>query len=91
MIKLLWFLIWKISLYADTRPWYGNLNLNGTEITSDNNEKLLGVLIDKKLSFDVHIKSLCIKAGQKLSTLARVSSYLTLDQKLLLISYKVTA
>ena len=56
------------------------IHLNGTEITSSNNEKLLAVLTDKKLSFDVHIKSLCKKAGQKLSALSRISSYLTLDQ-----------
>ena len=34
------------------------INLNCTEITSSYDEKLLGWLIDKKLSFDAHIKSL---------------------------------
>ena len=58
------------------------INLNGTEITSINNEKLFGVLIDKK-SFDIHIKSVCKKVGQKPSAL---NSYLTLDLKLLLIN-----
>ena len=55
------------------------INLNGTEITSRNNKKFLGVCIDKKLSFDVHIKFLCKKEGQNLSALARISSYFTLD------------
>ena len=41
------------------QPWYSNLNLNGREMTSGNNEKLLCVLIDKNLiSFDVQIKPL---------------------------------
>ena len=35
------------------------INLNGTEIKSSKNWKLLGVHIDKRLRFDVHIKSLC--------------------------------
>ena len=51
------------------------INLNGTEISSSNNEKLFDVLFDK---------SLCKKAGQNLSALAGISSYLILDQKLLL-------
>ena len=62
------------------------INLNGTEITSSSNKKLHGVLIDKKLNFDVHIKSLCKKEDQKLSALARVSNDYTLHQKLLLIN-----
>lgn len=33
-------------------------NLNGTEIKSDCNEKLLGFVIDKKVSFDAEVKSL---------------------------------
>ena len=60
------------------------INLNGTEITCCNNEKLFGVL--KKLNFDVLIKSLSKKAGEKLSALARLRGYLTVDQKLLLIN-----
>ena len=62
------------------------LNLNATEITSGNNKIKLGTFIDKKLSFDLRINSLCKKAGQKLSALAKISSDLTLDRKFLLIN-----
>ena len=62
------------------------VNLNATETTSGNNEIQLGVFIDKKLTFDLHMNSLCKKAGQKLSALSKISSYLTLDQKFLLIN-----
>ena len=41
---------------------------------------------DRDLSFGKHIKSLCRKAGQKLNTLARISNYLTHDQKRLLLN-----
>ena len=43
-------------------------------------------LLENKLNFDSHITSLCKKAGQKLSALARINHYLTPDQKLLLLN-----
>ena len=62
------------------------INLNGTKLASSSYEKLLGILIDRDLSFDKHIKSLCRKAGQKLNALARVSNYLTHNQNRLLLN-----
>ena len=61
-------------------------NLNGTKLASSSYEKLLVILIDRDLSFDKHIKSLYRKAGQKLKALARISNYLTHDQKRLLLN-----
>ena len=49
-------------------------------------KKLLGILTDKDLSFDKHIKSLCSKAGQKLNALARIRNYLKHEQKRLLLN-----
>ena len=60
--------------------------LNNNEIASSNEEKLLGISLDSKLNFDSHITSLCKKAGQKLSDLARINHYLTPDQKILLLN-----
>ena len=62
------------------------INLNGTKLASSNYEKLLGILIDRDLSFDKHLKLLCRKAGQKLNALAQISNYLTHDQKRLLLN-----
>ena len=56
--------------------------LNNNEIASSNEE----ILLDSKLNFDSHIKSLCKKAGQKVSALGKINHYLTPDQKLLLLS-----
>ena len=53
--------------------------LNNNEIASSNEEKLLGILLDNKLNFDSHITSLCKKACQKLSALARINHYVTQD------------
>ena len=35
-------------------------------------EKLLGLIVDKKLSFDTHLRALCKKVNQKVSALARI-------------------
>ena len=39
------------------------------DIESREQQKLLGVLIDNKLTFDKHINNLCTKASQKLNVL----------------------
>ena len=43
-------------------------------IEESSDEKLLGVIFDKKLNFRSHISSLCRRASQKLHVLARVST-----------------
>ena len=52
-------------------------------------EVILGITIDNKLIFDSHIKSMCRKAGQKLSALSRISPYLETDKKELLFKFMV--
>ena len=47
-------------------------------------EVILGITIDNKLTFDSHIKSMCRKAGQKLSALSGISPYLETGKKELL-------
>ena len=55
------------------------------------NKKLLGVHIDRTLSFDEHVSNLCKKAGRKLSVLARFSSYTTLTQRTVLMKSFIEA
>ena len=55
--------------------------LNNNYIANSNEEKLLGILLKNKLNFDSHITSLCKKASQRLSALARTNHYFTSDQK----------
>ena len=62
-----------------------SLKINDSVITSNFSEKLLGVLIDSELTFHDNITRLCSKANQKLSALARVSKYMTLQKRCLLI------
>ena len=51
------------------------------KIWKSKTQKLLGVEIERTLNFDEHVKSLCKKAGRKLSVLSRLSSYMTKTKK----------
>ena len=56
------------------------------EIISNSCEKLLGIKIDSRLRFDEHVKSLCSKANQHLSALARLSSLMKFNQRKLIMN-----
>ena len=49
-------------------------------LESEDIVKLLGILIDKELTFEDHIKWLLKKANQKLLALMRVSKYMTQEK-----------
>ena len=52
------------------------VKIGNTEVVNSSEEKLLGVHIDSKLSFDHHVSKLCQKASNKLYKLARISPYM---------------
>ena len=60
------------------------LKIGDVNIQACDKVKLLGVLIDKKLNFDEHIKVLCRKASQQLKILFRFKSMLGLKEKKLM-------
>ena len=58
----------------------------GTEkIWESQVEKLLGMKVDKDLSFEVHLKSLCKKVNQKVSALARIAGILPFQKRCILL------
>ena len=57
------------------------IQIGDFSIKNSDNEKLLGVYIDSKLNFDCHIDQLCKKSRKKLRALARVTPYMTLEKK----------
>ena len=59
-------------------------SVSNFKIASSSKEKLLGVTIDNHLKFERHIESLCSKASQKLYELSIMSSYMSLDQRRLI-------
>ena len=60
-------------------------------ISSSCCEKLLGIKINQKVSFEPHVQSLCKKASQKLNALARMASSLKFKQRKLLLNTFITA
>ena len=50
--------------------------MGSSVIGNTDEEKLLGVTIDKKLTFETHINKLCKKAGNELFALSRMSPYM---------------
>ena len=63
------------------------INVNNVSIESQPVVKLLGINIDCTLSFSTHISEICSKAGRKLNVLARLSSTLDYETKMLLFNY----
>ena len=51
---------------------------------NSNEEKILGIIIDNKLTFKGHIKILCRKAAQKMGALSRLLNHLSDSQKRLI-------
>ena len=57
------------------------LNFNNLTIKNSKEREILGIKIGNSLNFNNHIKSICRKAGQKLSALLRISSNLNMRPK----------
>ena len=62
------------------------LQIGDLLIKTRNSEKLLGVKIDYKLTFDEHVKSLCKKTNNKLRSLARSTPYMNIEKRKLLMN-----
>ena len=52
------------------------VNIDITQITKSNCEKLLGIKIDSNLYFEDHIESICKKTAAKLNALGYSITYL---------------
>ena len=74
-----------VSLYEKI-----GLKILGSTVESSPSEELLGITIDSELTFHKHITSLCSKAYQKLSALARITKY-TIDKEKILLNSFITA
>lgn len=69
-----------------------SITIDNNIINSSTSVKLLGVIIDCKLSFNNHIFELCNKANQKINALLRIRNYLNSKQaEILCSSYVMSA
>ena len=61
------------------------------DVKNSRKEKILGIKIDTKLSFENHVSSLWKKANQKLHALARVVNFMDLTQRKSLMKAFITS
>ena len=64
-----------------------SINVKENAIISTQSVKLLGVDIDYKLNFREHISKLCTKASQKLNALIRISSFMSIEKRRILMKH----
>ena len=62
-------------------------NINGNAIESEDNQILLAITIDSNLSFNKHINNLCKKASPKPYALARISGYMDLPNRRVIMNH----
>ena len=62
-----------------------DLICNDITLKHSSHEKILGVTIDNKLSFDEHIINICKTANKKLNALSRINHYMKQNQKKILL------
>ena len=67
------------------------LNINQFQIKSSKLEKLLGIAIDNKLTFEKHVTNLCNKVSQKLNALTRIVNYIQPNQRRLIMKAFITS
>ena len=63
-----------------------NIKIGNIDINNSTCEKLLGVKSDFKLIFEDHISELCKKASKKIHALARVTPYMNIAKKRILMN-----
>ena len=62
------------------------MKIDHIEIENSESEKLLGIQVDCNLNFNSHLNTLCKKASSKIRALARISPYLDLYKRKLLMN-----
>ena len=56
------------------------------QIEDTKREKLLGIQFDNKMAFDYHLSEICKKASRKLCPLGRVTPYMNLSKRKILMN-----
>ena len=62
------------------------IRIENFQIENTKREKLLGTKFDNKLSFDYHLSETCKKASRKLYALDRVTRYMNLSKRKILMN-----
>ena len=65
--------------------------MDGNSIESEDSPVLLGLTIDSSLPFNKNINSSCEKASAKLNALARISDYMNLPKRRIIMKSFITS
>ena len=63
-----------------------SIQIASTTIKCSQSGKTLGITLDNQLKFDKHIENICQKASRKLNALARVTKYMELTKRRILMN-----
>ena len=59
-----------------------NIKVGNMSIENSKYQKLLGIEIDNKLNFNMHVVNLCKKVSRKIHALARITPFMSLPRLL---------
>ena len=65
-------------------PFPKEINIGNMCIAREDDVKLLGVFLDSSLSFDNHVKKICMEAVRQLNSLRRLGKHLDVSNRLLI-------
>ena len=63
------------------------IKVGDCKIWESTSEKLLDALNDRSLKFDTHVLKLCKKVGQKVTILSRITKYMSLQKRRIVLKY----
>ena len=72
----------QVIVFGSDADAFNTLNVNGVTICCENVIRHLGVSIDSKLDFCIHIDTMCKKASRQVNALYRLRNMLDADSKL---------
>ena len=58
------------------------LSFNDLALKNNKEVEILGITLNRSMGFNTHIKSICRKAGHKISALLRISTYFDQGKKI---------
>ena len=75
----------KCHLFVSTNE-KTKISIGEFSIGNSDCEKLLGVKIDNKLTFDCHISDMCKKANRKINALTRIAPFISINKRRILMN-----